>query len=224
MQKPPLALALSLGWAQLFVSPTAHAQGSAGVTLHVETPYVVGLEHRADPTQAWERVCVSPCDVEAPADGEYRIRGQGVTPSAPFALRAQGNSVLIQVSPGIKNKERTGWFIVGGGAAAVVVGAVVDAVGTGEGMVAGQGGPGDPGNTSSTKVNFYLAGTALIVAGVAAAFFGGSLVFANARSAIHESERQAPAETTSTDPVARAAEVALDRAPSIVVPILTATF
>ncbi len=231
MHKPALAIALVLGSAQLFVSPAAHAQGSAGVTLHVDTIYVLEVDHRADPKAAWKHVCTSPCDVAVPPDGEYRVRGHGVTASAPFALHSQGDHALIQVTPGIKNKERTGWSIIAGGAAAVVVGAVIDAVGTGEGMVAGQGGVGDAGNTSSAKVNFYLAGTTLIVAGLVAAVFGGSFVFDNAHSAVHEGPAGTPnpgrfeeGEHATRDPVTRSAEVALDRAPSIVVPLFTTTF
>jgi hypothetical protein len=196
------------------------------VSLHVDSPYVVQVEHRAAPDQAWVAVCANPCDAPVPAVGQYRVRGRGITSSAPFTLDPQGPSVVLQVSPGSKDKVRTGWFVVGGGAAAVVVGAVLDAVGTGQGTVAGQGGPGDAGTTSNDKVNFYLAGTTLLLAGLATALYGGALVFDNAHSTVHENDAPPPlpAPEGRRDPLLLHAEAELARSPAVLVPVLRIAF
>ncbi len=224
MQKK-LGLALSVAAAWFLLLPTpAGAQESATVRLHVDTPYVLEVDHRGPGVLAWEQVCTSPCDIPVPALGQYRVRGQGLTSSAPFTLNPVRESAVLQVSPGNKKKERTGWFVIGGAGAAVVAGAVLAAVGTGEGQVAGQGGPGDSGMTSSAKVNFYLAGTALIVAGLVAGVYGGSLVLGNSQSTVRESDEQAPSTPVSPQSGARevrGVEAALARAPTFVVPILS---
>jgi hypothetical protein len=151
-----------------------------------------------------------------------------VSASSGFTLSPPpegSGSAIVQVTPGIKKKATQGWFIVGGAGAAVVVGAVIAAVGTGEGQVAGQGAPADSGTTSSAKVNFYLVGTTLIIAGLAAGIYGSALALDNARSTVHQNgDRPAPTTTGSSDPFVQRAEALLDGAPRAVVPVFTATF
>jgi hypothetical protein len=103
---------------------------------------------------------------------------------------------------------------------------VLDAVGTGEGQVAGQGGPGDSGTTSSAKVNFYLVGTTIIIAGLAAGIYGTAMALENARSTIHQNGDQPARATTtgSSDPIVQRAVALLDGAPRAIVPLLTASF
>ena len=219
-------LALAASAATVAVPAGAHADEATTVSLHVDSPYVVTVERSAPGSREWQAVCANPCDVPVPVLGQYRVRGRGVTPSAPFTLTPEGPTAILQVTPGSKNKTRTGWFVVAGGAAAVVAGAVIDAVGTGQGQVAGQGGPGDPGNTSTARVNFYLAGTTLLLAGLAAAWYGGALVVDNAHSRVRENDSPAADDggEGSRDTLARVAETALAEAPSVVVPLFRASF
>jgi hypothetical protein len=212
----------------LLISTPARADGAAMVSLHVDSPYVVEVERRDPGDKTWTPVCTNPCDIDVPVVGQYRVRGRGVTPSLPITLTPQGRSALLQVTPGSKDKNRTGWFVVSGGVAATIVGAALDVVGTGQGMVAGQGGPGDSGTTSSTKVNFYLAGTTLLIAGLATAFYGGALAYDNAHSIVRENDAPAPMrppEVEATrDAVTRAAEAALASTLAVVVPLVSVAF
>jgi hypothetical protein len=218
--------------AGLLASPPARADGPSTVTLHVDSPYVVQVEHRNPDDTAWAPVCTNPCDVEVPVVGQYRVKGRGVTTSTPITLTPQGSSAILQIAPGSKNKERNGWFLVGGAATAIVVGAVLDAAAATQGTVAGEGGPGDPGTNSNGRMNFYLAGTTLIIAGLATAFYGGALAYANAHSTVRENDARPnpPARTpeveveASRDAVTREAEAALAREPALVLPLVTLRF
>jgi hypothetical protein len=216
---------LTLPVALVLTAAPARADGTTTL-LHVASPYVVDVDRQALGSVVWEKMCTSPCDVPVPVDGLYRVRGVGVSASSPFALIPQGGSAIVQVTPGIKKKATAGWFIVGGAGAAVVVGAVLDAVGTGQGQVAGQGGPGDSGTTSSAKVNFYLVGTTLIIAGLAAGIYGGAMALDNAKSTVHQGGDlpAPPTSTGSSDPFVQRAEAFLDTAPRAVVPVIMGTF
>jgi hypothetical protein len=223
MRAVPLFLAAAAG---SLAPGSARADEAGTVSLHVASPFVVEVEHRDQPDKPWAAVCTNPCDLEVPIVGQYRVRGRGVTSSAPFSLRPQGRSAVLQVSPGSKNKERTGWFVIGGGVAAVLVGAALDAVGATQSTVAGQGGQGDPGTNTNSRVNFYLAGTTLIIAGLAAAIYGGSFVYDNARSTVRENDAPPapPAPEGSRDGILQQALAATDTGGALVVPVLTATF
>jgi len=213
----------------LLTARAGQAQEAPPVTLHVSSPYVVDVEHRDSPQQRWVSLCVNPCDNAVPSAGEYRVLGRGVTSSTPFRLSPQGSSVTLEIKPGSKKKLRAGWFIVSGGAAAVLVGALIDAVGTMEGTVAGEGAAGDSSNTSNARQNFYLGGTILLIAGLATAFFGGSMVFHNQHTGVNENDTPPPSDPPSPTAASAVREkapetAALDRAPSFFVPVLSATF
>jgi hypothetical protein len=228
------AALLLVSLAGLLAGHAAQAEEPAptppSVTLHVESPYVVDVERRDSPRQPWASVCVNPCDAAVPVEGEYRVRGRGVTSSVPFRLAPRGEAATVDVTPGNKKKLRTGWFLVSGGVAAALVGSVIDGVGTMAGSVAGQGDAGDSGKTSNTRQNLYLGGTLLVIAGLATAFYGGSLVFNNQHSGVKETDTpppppDPPPPAAAWDLEEKAPETALfDRAPSFVIPVFSGAF
>lgn len=70
------------------------------VRVHVRTPEAVTLERRAEDSP-WERVCSSPCDVDVPVEGRYRINGDGVHRSRSFRLEpSPQGEVTLDVEPG----------------------------------------------------------------------------------------------------------------------------
>jgi len=70
----------------------------------------------------WEQVCVVTCPEAIPIGGEYRIAGQGVTPSSSFALRAP--SVELHVKPGSHTARRIGTAMAMVGVLAAAAGGV----------------------------------------------------------------------------------------------------
>ena len=122
-----------------------------------------------------------------------------------------------------KNKVTTGWVLVGVGGAATIAGIVVNAVGTSQGSVSGQGGVGDNGNTDNTRNDYYFVGTTLIVAGLATAFYGGSLVWTGNRG---QESHSSDVTTTDAhnDSATKAMQAKLASAPTVSIPLLGARF
>lgn len=124
-----------------------------------------------------------------------------------------------------KQKEKTGWIVLAAGGVGFVTGVVFDVIGGFSGHIAGAGGPGDDGNTSVARPAWVFAGTTLIVAGLAAGIYGGSMIL-SARKGGDQTNSPRPADDSASggDSVTKAAAAKAASAPSIVVPILGATF
>jgi hypothetical protein len=124
------------------------------------------------------------------------------------------------------SKAMTGWIVLGGGGALALGGIIVDAIGAGKNNVSGQGGAGDTATTQGAKYDLLFAGTTMIVLGVVAGIYGGSLVL-EAKRASQDADlaRTAPPPALgSADPVTKAAQASLAGAPTVVVPVLGARF
>jgi hypothetical protein len=67
----------------------------------------------------WRPICVSPCSVDVPATGLYRLSGPGVRSSRTFQLTDEATSLRVRVDPG----SSTGWGW--GLATTIVTGAVL---------------------------------------------------------------------------------------------------
>jgi hypothetical protein len=123
-----------------------------------------------------------------------------------------------------KQKEKTGWIVLAAGGVSFVTGVVFDIVGGFSGTLAGAGGPGDTGETSNARPVWVFAGTTLIVAGIAAGIYGASTII-SARKGQDPTNTRPPAdEGANNDSVTKAANARAASAPSIVVPIIGATF
>jgi hypothetical protein len=57
----------------------------------------------------WVPLCLAPCDAALPLGGEYRIAGEGITTSSPFALH--GPSIDVRVAAGSYAVRRAGVFL-----------------------------------------------------------------------------------------------------------------
>ncbi len=104
-------------------------------------------------------------------------------------------------------------------------GIVIDAVGAGKNGVSGQGAAGDTSTTQNAKTDLIFAGTTLIVAGIAAGIYGGSLVLnaRRSRSDADASAATAPA-VGSADAVTKTAQASLASSPTFLLPVLGARF
>ena len=124
-----------------------------------------------------------------------------------------------------KQKEKTGWIVLGVGGVAFVTGVVFDIVGGFSGTISGVGGPGDNGDTSNARPVWVFAGTTLIVAGLAAGIYGGSTII-SARKGTDSTNTARPQgeDASSSDSVTKVANARAASAPSFVVPIIGATF
>ncbi len=194
--------------------------GSGWVTLHVDSPSPVSIEKRADANAPWEHVCESPCDQHVPIEGEYRVTGTDVNESKPFQLHTRGDTATIKVTPGSPGKARTGWIVLGAGGAVAIAGIIVDAVGTGQGHIAGA----DGATTDNSRTDFYFVGTSLLIVGALGAIYGGSMVLDNAHSGVEGTVMESPPARGSNDPVTHTAQAALAGAPRFVLPILSLKF
>ena len=118
-----------------------------------------------------------------------------------------------------------GWAVFGLGAALTIGGVVIDAVGTSQGTLSGQGGVGDNGNTDNTRNDFYFIGTTMLVAGLATAFYGGrhGLVGQPRRGLALERQRHELTDARN-DVATKAAQAKLASAPQVSIPLLGATF
>ncbi len=75
----------------------------------------------ADGEPQWERVCATPCDTALALGGDYRVAGDDVTTSSPFALH--GPATELRVDAGSYSVRRAGvYLLVIGGVAALAGG------------------------------------------------------------------------------------------------------
>jgi len=123
-----------------------------------------------------------------------------------------------------KQKEKTGWIVLAAGGVGFVTGVVFDIVGGFSGTLAGAGGPGDNGETSNARPVWVFAGTTLIVAGIAAGIYGTSTIISARKGGDTTNTARPQGDEASNDSVTKAANARAASAPSIVVPIIGATF
>jgi hypothetical protein len=142
------------------------------------------------------------------------------------ALAAGPRDDAESTPPPQSGNASTGWMLLGGGGALVIGGIVVDAIGGSKNQVSGTGAAGDNGLTHNAKTDLFFAGTTMIVAGVLAGIYGGSIVLAaNARKNQDANAQTTPPPAVGTsDPVTKAAQTSLASAPTFVVPVVGARF
>src|SRR6185436_6988511 len=82
----------------------------AGVMLEwrAAIPQLPGGSRPAGEPQ-WVPLCLAPCDAALPLGGEYRIAGEGITTSSPFALH--GPNIEVRVAAGSYAVRRAGVFL-----------------------------------------------------------------------------------------------------------------
>jgi hypothetical protein len=123
-----------------------------------------------------------------------------------------------------KQKEKTGWIVLAAGGVGFVTGVVFDIIGGFSGTIAGEGGPGDNGDTSNARPAWVFAGTTLIVAGLAAGVYGASTIISARKGADTTTSTKPEDDASTQDSVTRAAQARAASAPSFVVPVIGATF
>ena len=163
------------------------------VVVHLASKERMRLDRRADPSSPWVEVCWTPCDTRTWADATYRVVGEGLMPSAPFALpAAQGGRVDLEVHPGSQMKRGLGIGLLIGGLVLTSAGGIVQGFGaTGTTTV--------DGVTRSNNQDLLTLGTVLLVAGVGTALGGGTYVFQNmASEVVPMSAAQPPPATPTT--------------------------
>jgi len=127
-------------------------------------------------------------------------------------------------APDSSKKATGGWIVVGAGGALVIGGIVLEGVAAGTNDISGSGGAGDGGTTHNTKTDLIWAGSVLIVAGLLAGVYGGSMVVEANRARAGEEAALPPPSPGGIDPLARAAQASLARTPSLVVPLVGMRF
>jgi hypothetical protein len=120
------------------------------------------------------------------------------------------------------NKSTTGWVVLGIGGAVTIGGIVLDAIAAGKNQISGQGGPGDTSTTQNQKTDLLFAGTTMIVAGIAAGIYGGSLLIRSKHTG--EDASREPTAAGSADAVTKTAQASFASSPSFMVPVVGARF
>jgi hypothetical protein len=118
-------------------------------------------------------------------------------------------------------KKKTGWIILGIGGGVTLAGLIIDIAGTQVGRVSGTGNSGDSGTTSNKKTDFYFAGTSLLIAGIVTGVVGGAMVLGT------DTTKSKPIDHTQEareDGVTKVVQAAYQSAPTVMVPVLGATF
>ena len=158
--------------------PAPTADGT--VLVHIDAPQAVSLERRQGQSQNWEHVCVSPCDERASVSAEYRVLGTDLNASKPFMLDATKGKVVLTVRPGYHQKAETGFWVLVGGGAAVVIGTAVILLGTDTAAASSADGETHIGNT-----NALFTGSLFLIAGLSGGILGGSWLLENAHTRVN---------------------------------------
>ncbi len=169
----------------------------------------------------------SPAFADTPAASDAPPAAAASTPSTAAAGASSASaSGTVTTTPEVKaDTKDTGWILLGAGGALTIGGIIVDIVGANSGTVAGMGGPGDSGQTDNTRSTLYFVGTTLIVAGVVAGIYGGSLLWGNGQaSGAQTTDRPAPADDARNDVVSKTVQAKLQSAPSFMLPVVHASF
>jgi hypothetical protein len=100
------------------------------VTVHVEGPPPDLTLLRSAPPYGWRWVCQAPCTAHAPLDGEYKLRGSGVTESESFRLDPKlGRALRLRVEPVSQGALIAGTILIYAGVSVLPSGALMVASG-----------------------------------------------------------------------------------------------
>jgi hypothetical protein len=100
------------------------------VTVHLEGPPADLTLLRSAPPYGWRSVCQAPCTAHAPAIGEYKLRGSGVTESKTFRLDPRlGAAQRVRVQPVNQGSLIAGTILIYGGVSILPSGALMAASG-----------------------------------------------------------------------------------------------
>jgi hypothetical protein len=201
----PLALMTTSAWADDTAAPAnpspspdtsapaapAAAPAAGSITVHVDSPKPVSLEHRANASTAWEHVCEAPCDQAVAVGDQYRIVGTDLNESNPFMLdSSKGDKVSLKIGPGEIKKQRIGTYVLIGGGV-LFLGGVIG------GLAASH--PGETftadGTTNNSNWTAIIVGTSLAVVGLSGALFGGAWYVNNAHTRVGGDVQAAPPAT-----------------------------
>lgn len=144
--------------------------------LHLASPSPVSLEKRSAGTSAWTPVCSSPCDVPVDMAAQYRVTGEDLNPSDAFYLQTpsgDATSLKLRVDPSKQSKQTAGVVLLGVGGAVTIGGVVVLALASTAGQRE-QETSGADNQTHTSHTDAVFAGTAMVIAGVAAGVTGGA--------------------------------------------------
>lgn len=201
-------------------APAAPRATDGTVQVHVESTLKVNLERRTATTAAWEFVCESPCDQRTAVGYEYRVTGKNVNDSRPFQLdTSKGDTVVVRVAPGEKDKERLGTYVLIGGGALIVAGIIIMAVGVHPSQTFR-----DDGTTNNTNWDVLTVGTAMIVGGVVGGLVGSAFVINNGHSRAGGDVQAAPPARGSLPLPQTGMRTPGPVAPQLIVPLFSTTF
>jgi hypothetical protein len=100
------------------------------IAVHVEGPPLDLTLLRSAPPYGWRWVCQAPCTANAPLDGEYKLRGSGVTESESFRLDPKlGRAVRVRVEPVSQGALIAGTILIYAGVSVLPSGALMIASG-----------------------------------------------------------------------------------------------
>jgi len=100
----------------------------ATIELEGPPPDLTLLRHV--PPYGWRSVCQAPCTVIAPAGGEYKLRGSGMTESDPFhADPTTGSKLRVRVAPISQSALIAGTILIYAGVSVIPSGALAVASG-----------------------------------------------------------------------------------------------
>jgi hypothetical protein len=158
------------------------------VSVHIDSPKPVSLEHRASGGVAWEHVCEAPCDQRVSVGDQYRIVGMDLNESNPFMLDStKGDTVTLHIGPGEIKKQRIGTYVLIGGGVLFLGGLI-------GGLAASH--PSETftadGTTNNSNWSAIIVGTSLALVGLGGAIFGGAWVVNNAHTRVGGDVQAAP--------------------------------
>jgi hypothetical protein len=142
----------------------------------VET-HVVGTGVLMSHAQSgWARVCAAPCDVTLARGGVYKIAGDAIRESQPFALEPEHDHVVMRI-----DVARRGPWLAG-----LVVGALGSTLATSGGAlaVAANISLGGYGTSSASPGTMALSGV-MIGVGLVTAIVAFTFAITNARTDVH---------------------------------------
>lgn len=139
---PTLALALVCSAARAGAEPLPPPCTPAGsgpvevegpgpkVTVHVEGPPPDLTLLRSAPPYGWRWVCQAPCTAHTPLEGEYKLRGSGVTESESFRLDPKlGQALRLRLEPVSQGALIAGTILIYAGVSVLPSGALMVASG-----------------------------------------------------------------------------------------------
>ncbi len=109
----------------------------------------------------WKVVCATPCNAALQVAGEYRVAGEGVTPSTGFAVHAQNTHLLVD--PGSWQVRRAGVYLavigfVGAAAAGIFLGVEAERSSSGPAITGSVAGLVSGGVIGITGLGLVMAG------------------------------------------------------------------